>query len=194
MTQEDELDLFAQMMTDVRPISQDKAVLQKQHNLTDAHIAKQEAAVHLSESDPEYLSIDSAPMLKPDGFLEFKRSGVQDGVYRKLRLGKYPLQARLDLHRKSLKEARDEVLKFLRQCQRLDVRTVIIVHGKGERSTPPALMKSYVAAWLEQIQEVMCFHSAQRYHGGTGAVYVMLRKSAEKKLENRERHQKRLSE
>lgn len=194
MTQEDELDLFAQMMTDVRPISQDKAVLQKQHNLTDAHIAKQEAAVHLSESDPEYLSIDSAPMLKPDGFLEFKRSGVQDGVYRKLRLGKYPLQARLDLHRKSLKEARDEVLKFLRQCQRLDVRTVIIVHGKGERSTPPALMKSFVAAWLEQIQEVMCFHSAQRYHGGTGAVYVMLRKSAEKKLENRERHQKRLSE
>lgn len=194
MTQEDELDLFAQMMTDVRPISQDKAVLQKQHNLTDAHIAKQEAAVHLSESDPEYLSIDSAPMLKPDSFLEFKRSGVQDGVYRKLRLGKYPLQARLDLHRKSLKEARDEVLKFLRQCQRLDVRTVIIVHGKGERSNPPALMKSFVAAWLGQIQEVMCFHSAQRYHGGTGAVYVMLRKSAEKKLENRERHQKRLSE
>ncbi len=136
MTQEDELELFAQMMTDVRPISQDKAVLQKQHNLTDAHIAKQEAAVHLSESDPEYLSIDSAPMLKPDGFLEFKRSGVQEGVYRKLRLGKYPLQARLDLHRKSLKEARDEVLKFLGQCQRLDVRTVIIVHGKGERSTP----------------------------------------------------------
>lgn len=194
MTQEDELDLFAQMMTDVRPISQDKAVLQKQHNLTDAHIAKQEAAVHLSESDPEYLSIDNAPMLKPDGFVEFKRSGVQEGVYRKLRLGKYPLQARLDLHRKSLKEARDEVLKFLRQCQRLDVRTVIIVHGKGERSNPPALMKSFVAAWLEQIQEVMCFHSAQRYHGGTGAVYVMLRKSAEKKLENRERHQKRLSE
>ncbi len=194
MTQEDELELFAQMMTDVRPISQDKAVLQKQHNLTDAHIAKQEAAVHLSESDPEYLSIDSAPMLKPDGFLEFKRSGVQEGVYRKLRLGKYPLQARLDLHRKSLKEARDEVLKFLRQCQRLDVRTVIIVHGKGERSNPPALMKSFVAAWLEQIQEVMCFHSAQRYHGGTGAVYVMLRKSAAKKLENRERHQKRLSE
>ncbi len=104
------------------------------------------------------------------------------------------MQARLDLHRKSLKEARDEVLKFLRQCQRLDVRTVIIVHGKGERSTPPALMKSFVAAWLEQIQEVMCFHSAQRYHGGTGAVYVMLRKSAAKKLENRERHQKRLSE
>ncbi|MCA2447906.1 DNA endonuclease SmrA, partial [Vibrio alginolyticus] len=35
-------------------------------------------------------------------------------------------------------------------------------------------------------------HSAQRFHGGSGAVYVLLRKSADKKLENRERHQKRL--
>jgi len=194
MTQEDDLDLFQQMMTDVKPIEQNTALHEKTHTLTQAQIAKQEAAVWLSEDDPEYLSLDNAPMLKPDALLEFKRSGVQDGVYRKLRLGKYPLQARLDLHRKSLKEARDEVVKFLRQCQRLDVRTVIIVHGKGERSNPPALMKSYVAAWLEQIKDVMCFHSAQRFHGGSGAVYVMLKKSPEKKLENRERHQKRLSQ
>ncbi|CSC64489.1 smr/muts family protein [Vibrio cholerae] len=39
---------------------------------------------------------------------------------------------------------------------------------------------------------MQCAHSAQRLHGGTGAVYVLLRKSAEKKAENRERHQKRL--
>jgi len=32
---------------------------------------------------------------------------------------------------------------------------------------------------------VQAFHSAQPLHGGTGAVYVLLRKSAEKKRENR---------
>ena len=69
---------------------------------------------------------------------------------------------------------------------------MVIVHGKGERSNPPALMKSFVAQWLMQIKEVQCVHSAQRFHGGTGAVYVLLRKSAEKKIETRERHQKRL--
>lgn len=69
---------------------------------------------------------------------------------------------------------------------------LLIVHGRGERSTPPALMKSFVSHWLTQISEVQCAHSAQRLHGGTGAVYVLLRKSAEKKAENRERHQKRL--
>ncbi len=78
-------------------------------------------------------------MVKPDDIIEFKRDGVQEGVYRKLRLGKYPLQAKLDLHRRTLKEARDEVIKFLQQCMRMDIRTVIIVHGRGERSNHPLL-------------------------------------------------------
>ncbi len=193
MSQDDDLDLFQQMMGDVKPIHSDTVELKKTHQVSDAHLAKREAALWLSEQDPEYLSIDYAPMIKPDDLIEFKRDGMQEGVYRKLRLGKYPLQAKLDLHRRTLKEARDEVVKFLQQCMRMDIRTVLIVHGRGERSNPPALMKSYLAHWLTQIKDVQCAHSAQRFHGGSGAVYVMLRKSQEKKLENRERHQKRTS-
>lgn len=192
MSDEDDMDLFQQMMGEVTPLSHDVAEHKKQHRVTQTHIARQEAALTLAEGDEEYLSLDHAPMLKPDDVIEYKRNGIQDGVYRKLRLGKYPIQARLDLHQKTLKEARDEIVKFLRQCLRMDIRTAIIVHGKGERSNPPALMKSYTANWLTQIKDVMCVHSALRHHGGTGAVYVMLRKSSEKKLDNRERHQKRL--
>lgn len=192
MSHDDDFALFQQMMGDVKPLAQDTAEHNKQHQVTDAQLAKREAAIWLTEDDPEYLSIDHAPMLKPEDMIEFKRDGVQEGVYRKLRLGKYPIQARLDLHRRTLKEAREEVIKFLKQCIQMDIRTVVIVHGRGERSNPPALMKSYVAQWLQQIRDVQCVHSAQRFHGGTGAVYVMLRKSAEKKLETRERHQKRL--
>ncbi len=189
---QDDFDLFQQMMGDVKPLHNDTAELKKAHHVSDAQLAKREAAIWLTEDDPEYLSIDHAPMIKPDDIIEFKRDGVQDGVYRKLRLGKYPIQARLDLHRKTLKQARDEVVNFLKQCMRMDIRTVVIVHGRGERSNPPAMMKSYVAQWLMQINDVQCAHSAQRFHGGTGAVYVLLRKSSEKKLENRERHQKRM--
>ena len=36
-------------------------------------------------------------------FLEYKKDGVQDGVFRKLRLGKYPITAKLDLHRRTLR-------------------------------------------------------------------------------------------
>ncbi|MCL9782129.1 DNA endonuclease SmrA [Vibrio sp. S4M6] len=188
----DDLDLFKEMMADVKPIQNDTSELKKAFHSTDTHAAKRQAAMSLDKDDPDYLSVDHAPMKKPDDIVEFKRDGVQEGVYRKLRLGKYPIQAKLDLHRKTLEEARSEVVKFLKQCIHLDIRTVIIVHGKGEKSNPPALMKSYVSHWLEQIKDVQCAHSAQRHHGGSGAVYVLLRKSAEKKSENRERHQKRM--
>jgi len=192
MSQHDDFELFQQMMEDVKPIRQDTAELKKQHQVTETHLTKQRAAMWLSEQEPDYLSLDHAVMLKPEDIIAFKRDGVQEGVFRKLRLGKYPIQAKLDLHRRTLKEARDEIIRFLKQCLRMDIRTVIIVHGKGERSNPPAMMKSYTASWLEQINDVMCVHSAQQFHGGSGAVYVLLRKSAEKKAENRERHQKRM--
>lgn len=193
MTNDNDLDLFQQMMGDVKPIKQDTTIRTKARTLTEAHLARRKAAVSLTEEYDEYLSLDNAPMLKPDDILEYKKDGVQDGVFRKLRLGKYPITAKLDLHRRTLEQAREDVVSFLRQAQRLDTRSVLIVHGKGERSNPPALMKSYVAAWLEQISDVMCFHSAQPFHGGSGAVYVLIKKSAEMKLDNRERHQKRMS-
>ncbi len=188
----DDLQLFQQMMEDVKPLTNDVAQLKKEHRVTDAQLAKRQAAVALLSQAPDLLSLDSAPMLKPDDIIEYKKSGVQDGVYKKLRLGKYPIQARLDLHRKTLQQARDEVLGFIHQCMQTDVRTLLIVHGRGERSTPPALMKSFVAHWLTQIDEVQCAHSAQRFHGGSGAVYVLLKKSQHQKNDNRERHQKRL--
>ncbi|WP_087019324.1 DNA endonuclease SmrA [Thaumasiovibrio subtropicus] len=192
MTEHDDLDLFRSMMADITPLEQDQVQQQKKHQTTDAHRERQKAAQSLAESNTDYLSLDYANMVKPDDFLAFKRDGVQEGVFRKMRLGKYEIQARLDLHRKTLKQAREDVLQFLKECQRVDIRQVLIVHGKGEKSNPPAMMKSYLSTWLEQLSDVMCYHSAQRFHGGTGALYVSIKKSAEKKLENRERHQKRL--
>lgn len=188
----DDLELFQQMMDDVKPLAHDVAQLNKPHTITEAQLAKRQAAITLSTQEPDYLSIDCAAMLKPNDIIEYKKAGIQDGVYKKLRLGKYPLQARLDLHRKTLKQARDEVIHFIAQCIKMDLRTVLIVHGRGERSTPQALMKSFVACWLTQIDEVQCAHSAQRFHGGSGAVYLLLKKSKNQKSENRERHQKRL--
>jgi DNA-nicking Smr family endonuclease len=192
MSQED-YDLFQQMMGDIKPIKQDTVDLKKAYELTDAHLAKREAAETVIEGEPDYLSLDNAPMIRPEDIIAFKRNGVQEGVFRKLRLGKYPIQAKLDLHKRTLEQAREEIVHFVNKCIRMDIRTVILVHGKGERSNPPAMMKSYVAHWLPQLQNVQCVHSTQRFHGGTGAVYVLLRKSQEKKLETRERHQKRLS-
>ncbi|MDC3015686.1 DNA endonuclease SmrA, partial [Luminiphilus sp.] len=120
--------------------------------------------------------------------LEFKRPGIQNGVYRKLRLGHYQLDARLDLHRFAIKQAREEVFSFISEASHLGLRTLLIVHGQGHSSAngdKTAVLKGYVNQWLRELEAVQAFHSAQPQHGATGAVYVLLRKSAEQKRENR---------
>lgn len=122
--------------------------------------------------------------------LAFKRPGIQHGVYKKLRQGRYEIDARLDLHRLSVKQARMDVHSFIQDAMQYGLRTVLILHGKGQRKTEQektAVLKGYVKHWLQQLEEVQAFHSAQAVHGGTGAVYVLLRKSLQKKRENRER-------
>lgn len=188
---EDESDLFKKEMEGVKPIQRKRvAEAPKKQELTDAQLARREAAVQHQNRDENILSTEYVDMVGPHDVLAFKRPGVQDGVFRKLRLGKYETEAVLDLHRKSVKEAREEVFDFIRACLASSVRTVMILHGKGERSDPPALLKSYVNKWLPELDAVMAYHSAQLRHGGSGALYVMLRKSDYQKMQNRIKHAK----
>ena len=55
--------------------------------------------------------------------------------------------------------------------------------GSGERGP---VLKSKVNHWLRRRDSVLAFVSTRQVHGGTGAVYVLLRKSEEKKRETRE--------
>ncbi|QPR29672.1 DNA endonuclease SmrA [Edwardsiella hoshinae] len=177
--------LFHQEMIGVKPLVSDRVRFAAQSAPSAAQLARRAAAQQVLVARPDYLSLEAVEMLSPHDLVGFKREGIQEGVYRKLRLGKYALQAVLDLHRHTLSEARSALLQFIADC-------VLVLHGKGERSQPQALLKSYVSAWLPQIPEVMALHSAERRHGGSGALYVLLRKSERRKADNRERHQKRL--
>src|SRR5690606_33251926 len=120
--------------------------------------------------------------------LDWKRDGVQHGVFKNLRLGRYPIDARLDLHRHSVEQARMAVFQFARDALAHDIRCGLISHGRGEGRDPPALLKSCVNHWLRELDEVLAFHSAERRHGGVGATYVLFRKSTREREENRERH------
>jgi DNA-nicking Smr family endonuclease len=98
------------------------------------------------------------------------------------------MDARLDLHRMTAEHAREELFDFIREATAYDLRNVLIVPGRGNHSkAPEAILKSYVNKWLPEFEEVQAFCSAVPAHGGTGAVYVMLKKSEKKKQENRDR-------
>ena len=185
----EEDELFHQEMAGVKPLPKKQVVIPpKPSEPTESQLARREAAVADIKLDPNTLSTEYVEMVNPHDVLEYKRNGVQEGVYRKLRLGKYPSEAVLDLHRKSLQQARKDVFEFIQDSSRFGLRTIMILHGKGERSDPPALLKSYVNKWLPSLPQVMAFHSAQKQDGGAGAVYVLLQKNETRKQENREHY------
>lgn len=153
--------------------------------------AKRHAAVTEKQGEPNFLDTEHVELVGPHDPIGWKKAGVQEGVYRKLRLGKYPIEASLDLHRLTVAQARQEVFKFIKECQKRQIRTAVITHGKGDRSETPAKIKSFVNHWLQQLPQVLAFNSTQQQHGGVGAVYVLIQKSESSKLSAREQFNKR---
>jgi len=189
----DELDFFMANMADVAPIKSNKTVqLKPNDHGKPGLLHRQRAAVEDSMAtahDPLSGDNDSdIPRVNPLEVLTFQRPGVQHGVFKSLRLGKYQVESRLDLHRLDVEQARRTVFLFVRDCLQHDIRCALINHGKGEGRKSAALLKSCVAHWLPQIPEILAFHSAQPHHGGSGATYILLKKSERKRQENFERH------
>ncbi|QTL35377.1 DNA endonuclease SmrA [Pseudoalteromonas viridis] len=187
-------ELFLASMGDVVPLAQDKkAELRRQQNEpTLAQLARREAAEQEQDFDPNFLSTEYVDLLDPHDLLSYKKDGVQQGVFKNLRLGKYQIDATLDLHGKPFREARKSLFNFITDCHQRSIRVLLIRHGIGLKSKPfPAILKSYCNKWLQEMPQILAFHSALSCHGGNGATYVLLKKSEEKKVENRERHAKR---
>lgn len=181
-------DLFEQEMDGVKPLKTEAREQLKRDSLSELAIrASRQAATANTAKDNNPLSDTDVDLLDPYYPLEFKRPGVQNGVFRRLKQGKYTQDGRLDLHNMSVEQARKEVFSFIQEAIKYDLRTVIIIHGKGQHSGAP-LLKSYLNKWLPELDTVLAFCSARKQHGGLGAVYVMLAKSEAKKQENREKY------
>ena len=110
----------------------------------------------------------------------------------KLRNGKYPQQASLNLIRQPVETCRQMLFSFILQAQQEGLRNVLVIHGKGRDDNSHAnIIRSYVARWLTEFDDVQAYCAALPHHGGSGACYVALRKTAQAKQDNWERHAKR---
>ena len=109
--------------------------------------------------------------------LSYSRSGLQHSVLKKLRTGKIPVENHLDLHGKTVAEARQALLYFIAECEDLNIRCAVVVHGKGYSSpNNKPIIKAHVNHWLREAPSVLAFNSALPSDGGTGAVYVLLKR------------------
>ena len=107
----------------------------------------------------------------------FMRPGVKKAVFEKLRRGQYMIQAELDLHGLTIVHAKNALRNFLKYCVNSNKHFVRIIHGKGFGSNSRLpILKNELNIWLRHHDSVLAFCSALPNDGGTGAVYVLIRK------------------
>jgi DNA-nicking Smr family endonuclease len=171
---DDTVALFRRVMAEVRPLKQDKIApyRARQKPIPRQTLLDQKAVLASLLSD-EY---DPAELETGEELL-FARPGLQHTLMRKFRRGQFAIEAELDLHGRVVVEAREMVNAFLREARTSGLRCVRIIHGKGLSSAGKLpVLKGKVNAWLRQKDEVLAFCSARPVHGGTGAVYVLLKR------------------
>lgn len=150
----------------------------KRHPHHDAQQARRQAAVENNTQPTSGRTSDGrVEAVQPSEYLEFSVPDLPWRTYNQLKRGQTAWQAGLDLHGYTLEEARVELESFLRDTTSQGLRCVLVVHGKawGTTSNYPVL-KSYTNAWLREWPGVLAFCSAMDIDGGTGAVYILLRK------------------
>ena len=115
-----------------------------------------------------------------DEYIEGCVKGFSRKTMKKLKRGELPVQDFIDLHGFTKQEAEVQVREFLARSYKLGLRCVLIVHGRGLNS-PDSLpvIKEGLPRWLGQgpaRKVVLAFATAKPYDGGTGAIYVLLRR------------------
>ncbi|MDX8527200.1 Smr/MutS family protein [Mesorhizobium sp. MSK_1335] len=104
---------------------------------------------------------------------------LDDQTLHKLKKGRLPLEGRVDLHGMTQDEAYSLLLTFLHRAHAGGVRYVLIITGKGSSSGGDGILRRAVPGWLATpaFRHLVSSHDhAARNHGGSGALYVRLRR------------------
>ncbi len=125
-------------------------------------------------AEPAALKGDRLPVL----------AGVERRLKARLSQGKAGVDAVLDLHGMHQHTAFGALRSFLGAAQRDGAKLVLVITGKGERvSSDPleqgGVLRRSVPHWLaapELRSVVIGFEEATRPHGGSGALYVRIRR------------------
>lgn len=97
----------------------------------------------------------------------------------KLAKGRVPIEGKVDLHGLTQSEAHALLLSFLHRAYADGRRYVLVVTGKGSSLGSDGVLRRAVPAWLATppFRPLVGAHEpAARRHGGSGALYVRLRK------------------
>jgi DNA-nicking Smr family endonuclease len=107
-------------------------------------------------------------------------SNIDGSTANKFSKGKYPIDARLDLHGMYQDAARESVVNLINHSYATGRRCVLIITGKGQESEgKTGVIKDQLPRWLNMPDlrpKILGFSLSRPQHGGNGAFYVMIKK------------------
>ncbi|MET3579097.1 DNA-nicking Smr family endonuclease [Mesorhizobium robiniae] len=105
---------------------------------------------------------------------------LDEPTLEKLSKGRLPIEGRVDLHGLTQDEAYSLLFSFLHRAHAGGIRYVLVITGKGSSSGGDGVLRRAVPAWLATpaFRPLVSSHDhAARNHGGSGALYVRLRRA-----------------
>lgn len=139
------------------------------------------------DADPEAKLMRQAMLGAVDFELELSEeymhgfvTGLDSKIFQQLKAGRLSIEGHLDLHGQNADQALDSLLFFMRESYLAGRRMVLVIPGRGKNSPRGlGILRQELQTWLtrEPLRRiVLAFCTAQPKDGGTGALYVLLRK------------------
>jgi DNA-nicking Smr family endonuclease len=106
---------------------------------------------------------------------------IDKPTHKKIAKGRVVIEARIDLHGLTQSEAYGLLLGFLQRAHLRKLRHVLVITGKGSSFGSDGVLRQAVPQWFVTPPFrilVNGYEDAARNHGGTGAMYVRMRREA----------------
>ena len=173
---EADLALWRQVARSVKPLP-GRALVEPEPVAPPAAPVVEPKPITLGGAAPSRPAVPNPPPLAP----------LEDRLRTQLRRGQQSVDAVIDLHGMRQDEAHLALRAFLRREQGRGTRLALVVTGKGAAGTSlfgdeRGVLRRVVPHWLrlpDLRALVVGFEEAQARHGGSGALYVRLRRARE---------------
>ena len=124
-----------------------------------------------------FVNIKYEQFVEGNESIYFVRDGINGKTARQLKRGDIHVSDCLDLHGLVEKDAQQAIINFIHKHHALSNRYVMIIHGKGlGGDSQYPVLKNLTINLLTSQPDVLAFTSALASDGGTGALYVLLKK------------------
>jgi DNA-nicking Smr family endonuclease len=106
-----------------------------------------------------------------------RATGIDRRSSERLHRGRLPIEGRLDLHGMTQAAAAERLAGFIERSEAAGKRCLLVITGKGLANG--GILRDQVPRWLNlppNRGRVLAFDYARPQHGGSGALYVLLKR------------------